>query len=210
MFPLPSLGRSRTVADITGYCLSKDTEHVDAAADFMAFASGDEALEDHWRRPARSCRPTSRRCTPRSSSSPAMFPRNSEVFDQVIRRADPMPSTPGWPDVVSQTQPYLDRLFYSPVLDLDTLLPRIDEVSAVLLVEPTPSAVAELLSAAAQEGATVSVTSSGGQDRVAQQVAGEVDLPGAGAERRRAARRPGPGISVSSGPAAAPTCTRRT
>ncbi len=73
-------------------------------------------------------------------TEPGLFPRNSGVFDQVIRRADPMPSTPGWPDVVSQTQPYLDRLFYAPVLDLDTLLPRIDEVSAGLLVEPTPSA----------------------------------------------------------------------
>jgi len=42
--------------------------------------------------------------------------------------------------VVSQTQPFVDRLFYAPVLDLDTLLPRIDEVSARLLALPTPSA----------------------------------------------------------------------
>ena len=45
VFPLPNLGRFRTVADITGYCLSKDTENVDAAADFMAFASGDEGSQ---------------------------------------------------------------------------------------------------------------------------------------------------------------------
>ena len=50
-----------------------------------------------------------------------------------------MPSAPGWPDVVSQTQPFVDRLFYAPVLDLDTLLPRIDEVSARLLAAASPS-----------------------------------------------------------------------
>ena len=69
-------------------------------------------------------------------TEPGKFPRNSQVFDQVIRRADPMPSAPGWPDVVSQTQPLLDRMFYAPVLDLDTLLPRIDELSAALLARP--------------------------------------------------------------------------
>ena len=139
VFPLPNLGRFRTVADITGYCLSKDTENVDAAADFMAFASGDEGskimAETGSIVPANIEALHSPQFT-----EPGMFPRNSGVFDQVIRRADPMPSTPGWPDVVSQTQPYLDRLFYAPVLDLDTLLPRIDEVSSGLLAEPTPSA----------------------------------------------------------------------
>ena len=70
----------------------------------------------------------------------------------MIRRADPMPSTPGWPDVVSQTQPLLDRLFYSPVLDLDSLLPRIDEVSSALLAAGQPLGLAEPLSRTAQAG----------------------------------------------------------
>jgi hypothetical protein len=53
-----------------------------------------------------------------------------------------MPWAPGWPDVVSQTQPFLDRMFYAPVIDLDTLLPRIDEVAAAQLERPevSPSA----------------------------------------------------------------------
>jgi multiple sugar transport system substrate-binding protein len=139
VFPLPNLGRSRTVADITGYCLSKGSENVGAAADLMAFASGPEGskilAETGSIVPANIEALHSAEFT-----EPGMFPRNSGVFDQVIRRADPMPSTPGWPDVVSQTQPFLDRLFYSPVLDLDTLLPRIDEVSSRQLAAASPSA----------------------------------------------------------------------
>lgn len=138
VFPLPSLGRPRTLADVTGYCIAKSTPHQAEAADFLAFASGDEGSEIMAGSgaivPANLAALHSTAFT-----APGQFPRNGEVFDEVIRRADPMPSTPGWPDVVSQTQPFLDRLFYSPVLDLDTLLPRIDEVSVPLLAGPTES-----------------------------------------------------------------------
>jgi hypothetical protein len=80
-----------------------------------------------------------------SFTQPTSYPQNSGVFDLVIRRADPMPSVAGWADMVSATQPLLDRLFYSRVLDLDTLLPRIDEVSAPFLAPPaeTPSPTPE-------------------------------------------------------------------
>ncbi len=138
VFPLPSLGRPRTLADVTGYCIAKSTPHQAEAADFLAFASGDEGSEIMAGSgaivPANLAALHSAAFT-----APSQFPRNGEVFDEVIRRADPMPTTPGWPDVVSQTQPFLDRLFYSPVLDLDTLLPRIDEVSVPLLARPTES-----------------------------------------------------------------------
>jgi multiple sugar transport system substrate-binding protein len=138
VFPLPSLGRSRTLADVTGYCIAKGTPHEAEAADFLAFASGDKGSE---------IMAGSGAIVPANLAAlhsdaftePTQFPRNGAVFDEVIRRADPMPSSPGWPDVVSQTQPFLDRLFYAPVLDLDTLLPHIDEVSAPLLAQPTES-----------------------------------------------------------------------
>jgi multiple sugar transport system substrate-binding protein len=139
VFPLPNLGRSRTVAEMTGYCLAKGSEHVPQAADFLAWASGDKGSQ---------ILAGSGAIVPANIAAlhsaqfaePSQFPRNSDVFDEVIRRADPLPSSRRWPDVVSQTQPFVDRLFYAPVLDLDTLLPRIDEVSARLLALPTPSA----------------------------------------------------------------------
>jgi len=139
VFPLPNLGRSRTVAEMTGYCLAKGSEHVPQAADFLAWASGDQGSQilagSGGVVPANIAALHSPQFT-----EPGQFPRNSDVFDEVIRRADPLPSSRHWPDVVSQTQPFVDRLFYAPVLDLDTLLPRIDEVSARLLALPTPSA----------------------------------------------------------------------
>ncbi len=140
VFPLPSLGRARTIADMTGYCVAKGTRHLPEAIDFLAYASGDEASKTL----AASGSVVPANLAALHSAEfldPSRFPRNSLVFDSVIRRADPMPAAPGWRDVVSQTQPLLDRMFYSPVLDLDSLLPRIDEVSAGLLVPPpTPSA----------------------------------------------------------------------
>ena len=108
------------------------------AADFLAFASGEEGSKIMAGSGAIVPANLAALHSP-AFAEPSQFPRNSAVFDDVIRRADPMPSAPGWPDVVSQTQPFLDRMFYSPVLDLDTLLPRIDEVSAPLLAAPTAS-----------------------------------------------------------------------
>jgi multiple sugar transport system substrate-binding protein len=144
VFPLPSLGRFRTMADLTGYCIARDSAHVPAAADFLAYASGPDG--SRILASSGAIVPANLEALHSESfTQPTSYPQNSEVFDSVIRRADPMPSVAAWPDVVSATQPLLDRLFYSRVLDLDTLLPRIDEVSAPLLEPPavTPSPTPE-------------------------------------------------------------------
>ena len=138
VFPLPNLGRSRTVAEMTGYCIARESKHIPQAADFLAFASGDRGSEIMAGSGAVVPANIAALHSPQFTE-PSEFPRNGDVFDQVIRRADALPSAAGWSDVVSQTQPFVNRLFYAPVLDLDSLLPRIDEVSARLLVAPTPS-----------------------------------------------------------------------
>lgn len=138
VYPLPSLGRAATVADVSGYCVSRTSKHIDDAVDFLAFASSDEGAaitaESGGVVPANLA----------TLHSPAFEqkgrqPQNTDVFASVMRRADTMPNPPAWPDVVSQTQPLLDRLFYARVLDLDVLLPRIDKLSAALMAGPTPS-----------------------------------------------------------------------
>jgi multiple sugar transport system substrate-binding protein len=139
VLPLPNLGRSRTIAEVSGYCISHDSRHIDDAADFLAFASGRRAAT----LTARSGGIVPANLDALHAASfvhPAQPPLASEVFVNVMRRADTMPNPPAWPRVVSATQPLLNRLFYAPVLDLDTLLPRIDAVSAGLLEQPTPSA----------------------------------------------------------------------
>jgi hypothetical protein len=106
--------------------------------DFLAFASGDQgaalAAVSGGVVPAN----LNALYSP-SFEQPGRFPLNNEVFTSVMRRADTMPNPPTWPKVVAATQPLLNRLFSTPVLDLEALLTRIDAVSATYLVEPSPS-----------------------------------------------------------------------
>lgn len=138
VFPLPSLGRSQTIADVSGYCVASDSPRIAEAVDFLAFASGDKGA---------ALTAVSGGIVPAnlnalhspSFEQPGRFPANVEVFSSVMRRADTMPNPPAWTKVVMATRPLLDRLFYAPVLDLDALLARIDAISAMLLEEPSPS-----------------------------------------------------------------------
>jgi multiple sugar transport system substrate-binding protein len=138
VFPLPALGRSQTIADVRGICISRESARIGDAADFLAFASSQRGAALTARSggivPANLAAVHSEAFEQRST-----WPQNVDVFTTVMRRADVMPSPPAWPRVVTATQPLVDRLFYAPVLDLDSLLPRIDRISAALLVEPTPS-----------------------------------------------------------------------
>ena len=138
VFPMPSLASTQTIAEVTGYCISHDTPHVAAAADFLAFASGNQGA---------ALTAQSGGVVPANLAvlhspafeQPGRFPLNVAVFTQVMRRADTMPNPPAWGKVEARTRPLLERLWYAPVLDLDSLLPRIDAISAGLLAEPTPS-----------------------------------------------------------------------
>lgn len=132
VFPLPNLGRYRTVAELSGYCIAATSPNIPAAADFLAFA----------------IRPEGSRLTTANGSTvpvslpvlhskvfadPGRQPANARVFTDAVRWSTPMPFVPAWPEVVRRTGPLLQRLFHDPVLDLDRLLPRIDERSRGLL-----------------------------------------------------------------------------
>ncbi len=138
VFPLPALGRTRTVADVRGICISSTSAHVGDAADFLAFASSQRGAALTARSggivPANTAAVYSEAFEQRSK-----WPQNVDVFTTVMRRADVMPSPPTWAAMVSAVQPLINRLFYAPVLDLDSLLPRIDRISASRLVVPSPS-----------------------------------------------------------------------
>jgi multiple sugar transport system substrate-binding protein len=132
VFPLPRLGRSRTVADVTGFCMSATTEHTDAAADFLAFLSGEKASsilsETGAVVPAHL--PT---LNSLSFTQPGEQPESVLAFGEAIARAGVPPYVAGWPELTEAVQPDLERMFYDPVIDLDEMLPRIDEESARIL-----------------------------------------------------------------------------
>jgi multiple sugar transport system substrate-binding protein len=132
VMPLPSLGRVRTIADMSGYCLAADTEHVQAAGDFLAFAVGREGA-------AITTRPGY--VVPSNlevANSPAFNqqpeqPESSFVFNEGVRRAESLPFVPTWPELDERVQPAFSRMFYAPVIDLETLLEEIDTTSQEVL-----------------------------------------------------------------------------
>jgi multiple sugar transport system substrate-binding protein len=138
VYPLPSLSKPETVADVSGYCINRRTRHLSAAADFLAFASGDRGSALVARSGAVVPANLNALQTP-SYLEPNRFPINVDVFTRVIRRADTMPNPPAWQQVVNRTQPLIDRLFYASAPDLQRTLPRIDRISARILAQPTPS-----------------------------------------------------------------------
>jgi multiple sugar transport system substrate-binding protein len=139
VYPLPSFGRLQTVADVTGYCISRTSEHVDAAADFLAFASGDRGARITARSGGIVPANLSALASP-AFQQPELPPDNVGVFTDFIRQAETMPNSLGWPQVVRRTRPLIAALFYDTVLDLDVQLAQIDALSKQLLAEPSASA----------------------------------------------------------------------
>lgn len=133
VFPLPRLGRTRTVADVTGLCLSADTEHVEAAADFLAFATGPKGAEvlAETGEMVPAHLPT---LNSPAFVQPGLQPESVDVFGAAVAHAGVTPYVVGWPDLVDATEADLRQMFYAPVIDLDTLLPRMDERSREILV----------------------------------------------------------------------------
>lgn len=139
VMPLPHLGPYRTITDMTGYCISADTDQLQTAADFLAFATGREgatltAITGH-----------SVPANLQVAHSPAFIqpgrdPRSSFVFTEGVRRADWPPLVPQWPQLESSVAPLLERAFYAPVIDLDTLLADIDAASQPILAPSDLSA----------------------------------------------------------------------
>ena len=140
VMPLPSLGSYRTVTAMNGYCISSQTENVEAAADFLAFAVGREGA---------TITSAGGYVVPSNLEvalspvfiQPGREPANSFVFNDGVRRADPMPFVPEWPEVLEAVRPSLEQMFYTPVIDLDVMLDQIDALSEPILApeEETPT-----------------------------------------------------------------------
>jgi multiple sugar transport system substrate-binding protein len=139
VFPLPRLARAETVADVSALCLSSDSAHVEAAADLIAFASQDEGARilagSGAIVPAHL--PT---LNSDSFTEPGTAPSSVLVFDEAVRRSTTSPFVTAWPNLEEHMAPEIAGMFYDPLLDLDTLLPRLDMESQRIMApvtEPT-------------------------------------------------------------------------
>lgn len=136
--PLPSHSRSHSVSDVNGWCLNAGTEHLGEAADFVAFAVGEEAAKIA----ARSDVIVPARLDTVAGDvfrQPDEQPRNSQFYAASLRRSEPMPYDVAWPRVADRAEGVFSRLFYKVGLDVDAVLEeqmlRLDEESEELFVE---------------------------------------------------------------------------
>ena len=141
---MPTLDSPATVGDISGLCLSADSEVQGDAADFIAYAVSDEAIETvastGYIVPAN----TEVASSP-TFLDPAQEPEHAIVFSSSIRNMVVPPFISDRVALVDAVTPLLELLVTAPgVLDLELTTEQIDEASRPILApeeeEPeTPS-----------------------------------------------------------------------
>lgn len=119
-----------------GYCVSAGSENVDAAADFVAFATGPEG---------QTLTALAGRTVPSLKSvanspvflDPSQPPGHSEVFVEGIPSIRSTPVIPTWPEIEDIAEEYFTRIFYEPGYSLDQGLADLDEQTRSLFEEGT-------------------------------------------------------------------------
>lgn len=142
VFPLPSLGMPRTVAEMSGYCISARSRHIPAAADFLAYASGPEGA---------SITAATGGIVPanlqvlhsRAFLQPRQQPRHADVYVDALGRADALPFSAQWSVLEERERPLLERLFAippsAPAAATDRVLTRMERRSERVLTPASPS-----------------------------------------------------------------------
>jgi multiple sugar transport system substrate-binding protein len=123
VMPLPHFGRYRAVSSVSGYCISAQSPHVEAAADFIAFAVSQQGAtilaESGAVAPARLDVASSTAFT-----QPDQRPTNYRVYADAVRRSEPTPFAAEWPALSEQVGAQLSRILSDPTVDLGIELPR--------------------------------------------------------------------------------------
>jgi multiple sugar transport system substrate-binding protein len=133
VLPMPTIEDRATVGDISGLCLSADSEATGDAADFIAYAVSDAAISTvaatGYIVPAN----TQVAASP-EFLAPEDEPSNSTVFNSSIRYMEVPPFIDQREALIEAVTPLLERLVTAPgVLDLDLITEQIDQASQVVL-----------------------------------------------------------------------------
>lgn len=133
VLPMPVIEDRATVGDISGLCISADSEVTGDAADFIAYAVSDSAM---------STVATTGYIVPANTSvaaspqflAPYDEPANADAFNSSIRYMVVPPFIDQRDELVEAVTPLLEQLVTAPgVLDLETTTEQIDEVSRTIL-----------------------------------------------------------------------------
>ena len=136
---LPSFGRSTSVSDAVGMCVSADSDAIGAASDLVAYAVGPRAA----RIAAETGELVPSRLDTLSSDAftePRLPPRRHEAFVAGAKRSEPLPYSRVWPEVTATAGERLERLLSPRMADLGPRaltrrLGRLDEASRSLFAE---------------------------------------------------------------------------
>jgi multiple sugar transport system substrate-binding protein len=121
VYPLPSFGKSRSVARMNAYCIDSETKHVDAAADFVTFAVGDQGSE--IAASSEEIVPTNLDMVHTETfTQPGEQPRHSQEYLAGIRRSDPLPFSSAWLEVSAEADQVLQQLYTRLDIDLEGTL----------------------------------------------------------------------------------------
>ncbi len=122
VLPLPGFGRSRSVSTVSGYCVPSSSGQIELAADFIAWAVGQEGATTSALRgavvPARLDVLSSEAFT-----QPRRLPSNYRVYADGVRRSEPLPDTPEWTALNRRADRVLQQVLTDPTLDLGVTLP---------------------------------------------------------------------------------------
>lgn len=139
VMPMPRIGRSATVNDISGLCVKPQLPHRTSTASFLAYLVGDEAQ----RILARTGFVTPANVSALRSedfTQPAEDPSGSDVFTTQIRYGKPLPDGDTWEQAEKATDNQLYRLFNDAVIDpVDDRLTAIDDATQSILSGATES-----------------------------------------------------------------------
>lgn len=136
VLPMPVIDSRATVGDINGLCISADSEVVNDAADFIAYAVSDAAIATvaatGYIVPANTQVAASEEFLATDDE-----PANSAVFNASIRYMVVPPFIDQRVELVDAVTPLLERLVTAPgILDLELTTEQIDQASQPILSPP--------------------------------------------------------------------------
>jgi len=144
--PLPRLDSSETTAMMDAYCIASSSEHVDEAADFIAFAVDGPGVEIAAQTGATVPVQIDVLHSP-VFLQPDQQPLSSQVFAESARRAVLPPYSVHWTAARASADAVLERILYGRTIDvtseetpeLDELLQITDEDSQLIFDPPEPT-----------------------------------------------------------------------
>lgn len=131
--PLP-VGREQVgILHSDAYCISAGT-NVEAAADFIAFAAGEQGqtLAALAGRTVPSLRSVS---TSGAFLDPTQPPRNAQVFLDAVTTLRRTPVIPTWPEIEDVAEEYLTRAFYDTSYTIDRFVEELNSAAEPLFAE---------------------------------------------------------------------------